>query len=500
MKQELLSTYSVEAEGVRAKVQILKGKGFVPVYRIDIAELEPATVALLDSIKERLITEVPVAVKEILDPKEIEHVRARFKTKADTILDRLIPSAPESEKVYLVGLLLHDMLGLGNLEFVLNDPNLEEIVVNSSTEPVRVYHKEFGWLETNIRIKTEAQIQNYASIIARRVGRQITTLHPLLDAHLITGDRANATLFPISTHGNTITIRKFARRPWTITDFIKKRTITAEAASLIWLAMQYECNMIVSGGTASGKTSFLNVCMPFIQPYHRTISIEDTRELQIPSFIHWIPLTTREPNPEGKGEVSMLDLMVNSLRMRPDRIIVGEIRRQAQAEVLFEAMHTGHSVYNTLHANTAAQTIRRLVNPPISVPLAMLEAVDLNVVMFRDRRTGRRRMLQAAEFVPSKEGEGVKPNILYQWKPATDRILPHSKSVRLFNEISMNTGMSQVELAEDLKLKTRILEWAVKHDLTDLNSIGKLMALYYTDTAAVVDAVTKNKKPDQWLG
>jgi len=207
-------------------------------------------------------------------------------------------------------------------------------------------------------------------------------LDPLLDAHLITGDRANATLFPISGRGNTITIRRFRRDPWTVTDLIKNKTTSSEVMALIWMGMQYELNLILSGGTGSGKTSFLNVCLPFIQPNHRILSIEDTRELSLPSFLHWIPMTTREPNPEGKGAVEMLDLLVNSLRMRPDRIIVGEVRRQREAEVMFEAMHTGHSVYTTLHANTADETIRRLVNPPIEVPTTMLEAVHLNVVMY----------------------------------------------------------------------------------------------------------------------
>ncbi|MCX6804298.1 MAG: CpaF/VirB11 family protein, partial [Candidatus Diapherotrites archaeon] len=150
--------------------------------------------------------------------------------------------------------------------------------------------------------------------------------------------------------------------------------------------MEFELNIIFSGGTASGKTTILGVCLPFIQPNHRVLSIEDTRELRPPEFLHYVPMTTREPNAEGKGGIGMLDLLVNSLRMRPDRIIVGEIRRRKEAEVMFEAMHTGHSVYSTLHANTSDETIRRLTNPPINIPQSMLDAVHLNVVMFRNRK------------------------------------------------------------------------------------------------------------------
>lgn len=175
-------------------------------------------------------------------------------------------------------------------------------------------------------------------------------------------------------------------------DFINNKTCNIEIAALLWLAIGYEMNVLISGGTGSGKTSFLNACMPFIPPNQRVISIEDTRELMLPEFLYWTPLVTRTPNAEGKGEVSMLDLLVNSLRMRPDRIILGEMRKQQEAMVLFEAMHTGHSVYATVHADTSAETISRLVNPPLNVPPNLLKSVNLNVVMFRDRRKGIRRI------------------------------------------------------------------------------------------------------------
>ena len=361
-----------------------------------------------------------------------------------------------------------------------------------------MYHKKYGWLKTNIVIESEADIQNYASIIARRVGKQITILNPLLDAHLVSGDRANATLQPISTRGNTITIRRFRRDPWTVTDFINSKTASSEAMALIWLAIEYEMNILVSGGTGSGKTSFLNVCMPFIQPNQRILSIEDTRELQLPDYLHWVPMTTREPNPEGKGGVLMLDLLVNSLRMRPDRIIVGEVRRQREAEVMFEAMHTGHSVYTTVHANTASETIRRLVNPPIEIPTTMLDAVHLNVVMFRNRRLGARRMLQLAEFVSEKSGETeetLKPNILYRWRPAGDTIEKYSESLRLFDELNLHTGLSPAELNRELKLKKAILDWMVKFGIRDINEVGRVMAQYYMTPEDVIKAVLENKKP-----
>ena len=202
---------------------------------------------LLDEIRSLLIMEVSVSTAEMLDPKSIALLKEKFSKKALIILQKKLPHLAEDIRTYLVGILLQEMLGLGSIEFLLNDPGLEEIVVTSAREPIRVYHKKHGWMETNITIPSEDQIQNYSSIIARRVGRQITTLTPLLDAHLVTGDRANAVLYPISTKGHTITIRKFARDPWTVTDFINNKTCPAEIFALIWHSIQYEMNILVSG-------------------------------------------------------------------------------------------------------------------------------------------------------------------------------------------------------------------------------------------------------------
>ena len=417
-------------------------------------------------------------------------MKKSFIEQTTKLLREKVPTISTEAEKFLVGMLIQEMLGLGKIEFLLNDPQLEEIVIISSKEPVRVYHKKYGWLKTNIKIEKEDDINNYANIIARRVGRQINVLTPLLDAHLITGDRANAVLFPIATKGNTITIRKFARDPWTIIDLINNKTVSLEVACLLWLAIEYEMNVLISGGTASGKTVFLNACMPFIPPNQRIISIEDTRELILPEFLYWCPLVTRTPNPEGKGEVSMLDLLVNSLRMRPDRIILGEMRRQKEAEVLFEAMHTGHSVYATLHADTASETISRLTNPPLNVPPNLLKAVNLNVVMFRDRRKGVRRVYQVAEFVPEK-GK-VSPNILYRWVPEKDEVIKHNESVAFLEDLSRNTGMSQAEIKKDLENKKKILLWLIKNKLRSLKDIGKVINLYYINPNLLAQIMKKN--------
>jgi archaeal flagellar protein FlaI len=485
--KNVLETYSLLIGDMDFKVTIVSDSGVTKKYVVNLPELGIATKALLEEVKADLVSKINISSAEILDPKEIKHIKEKFKHQASIILKKRLVNLDQKTEKLLVALLIQDMLGLGNIEYLLSDEMIEEVVIMSASENTRIYHRKYGWLETNIKLGSESEIQNYSNIIARRVGRQITTLDPLLDAHLMTGDRANAVLFPISSKGHTITIRKFSRDPYTVTDLIKNGTCSSDVFALIWLCVQYEMSVLISGGTGSGKTTFLNVCMPFIPPNHRIISIEDTRELQLPDFLFWCPLTTRESNPEGKGKVDMLDLLVNSLRMRPDRIVLGEMRKKDQAEVLFEAMHTGHSVYSTVHADSSAETIRRLVNPPIEVPSNLLSGVNLNVVMFRDRRKGIRRVTQAAEFVDA-EGElvSVKPNILYRWRPDLDKQVLHNSPLKLFEDLNKFTGMSLSQIKKDLAEKKKILEFMVKKNIRTIEQVGVVMRDYYLDPKSVM--------------
>lgn len=494
-----IDKYKLVVNNVPADITIYADpdKEYVPIYELIFPIIEPATEAVLDSIREKMVEELEIRPAEILNPEEAKKIKEKFIERTTTMVKERFPNLPEEKQKALIGLLFHQSLGLGPIEILLQDRNLEEIVINSSKEPMWVYHIKLGWLKTNLTVYSEDQIYNYAASVGRRVGEQITNLNPLMDAYLTTGDRTNATLFPISSRGNTLTIRKFARRPWTMTDFIEMNTLSSDVAALLWLAIQYELNIVIAGGTASGKTSFLNSLTCFIPPNHRILSIEDTREIQLPYFLHWIPLTTRPPNPEGKGEVTMLQIMINSLRMRPDRMIVGEIRRSKEAEVLFEAINTGHSVYSTLHANTAEEAFRRLVNPPIGIPSALLGGLQLVVVMHRDRRKNIRRVLQIAELIPSsglKESR-IDLNIIFQWIAAEDKIVSLSKSYRVMNDIKLYTGMTEKDIDKDLKDKRDILEWLVKNKVKDINEVGRIISEYYRNPDMVLNIVKKGTRP-----
>ena len=474
-EKDLIDKYSIEINNIIVDVKIVSNEELpVPQYIISITNISDMTKIILEKIRQEFITKLDLGDIEKSQEKDIEDIRDRFKREIRKLIAKYFPNTDEKTTNMLMNYLIEENLGLGKIEILLKDPSLEEIVINNHTEPVWTYHRKYGWLITNIRIFTEARIRHYATMIGRDVGKEITVLNPLMDAHLLTGDRVNATLYPISTKGNTITIRKFAEDPWTITRFIQQGTISAEAAALIWLAIQNELSILIAGGTGSGKTSMLNVVSNFFPPNQRIISIEDTRELTLPKNLHWVPMETRLPNPEGKGGVEMLDLLVNSLRMRPDRILVGEIRRKEEAQVLLEAMHTGHSVYATIHANNAEEVVTRLTNPPIDIPKPMISSLSMIIVQNRNRRTGKRRTLQIAEILPNGD-----PRVILQLNVRDDVIEKVNNSETLIKRLKLYTGMSEKDIEEDLKQKRKILNWLIQNKIFNVDQIGKKMADYY---------------------
>ncbi len=492
-KEKVIETYSFKSGDVPITINIVRRPAeFVPIYEISIAAISKNTEFVLEKIREELIEQVSLGMIDILNIKEENLVEQKFKEAITLLIKKYFPEVDKQTSEFLTTFLIQRSLGLGSIEILMSDPNLEEIAINSAKEPVWVYHRRHGWVKTTILLKDEDQTRHYSSMIGRKVGRQITVLEPLLDANLATGDRVNATLYPISIDGNTLTLRKFAAKPWTITDFLKAGTMSVDIAALIWLCIQYEMSILISGGTASGKTSMLNVASNFFPPNQRILTIEDTRELRLPKFLHVLPMITRQPNPEGKGEVSMLDLLVNSLRQRPDRILVGEIRRKREAEVLFEAIHTGHSVYATVHANSVKETVNRIINPPIGVPKTMVQAISLIIVQYRNRRTGLRRTFQVGEVL-----EGAGTNVIHQYDPKKDSFFKPNKPKLIFRELEMHTGISQKKFRKILERKVKVLQYLMKHNINTVDGVGKVIAMYYTAEDELMELIRKGKLPEE---
>jgi len=502
--KKIVDSYGFEVDFVPAKVFIFQSPVEKrPEYNVQIPMLGVYTQVFLDSLKDSIAKRLPVELAEVTDIAKNAELKQKFLAIVKQELLNYLTDFSDEALALLAGNLLHSMYGLGKIELLLADPLLEEVAINSAKTPVTVYHRRHGWMKTNIQLASEEEISTYAAQVGRKVGRDITNLAPVLDAHLVTGDRVNATLFPISSFGNTITIRRFARTPWTVVDLVgKSNTLNSQIAALLWQAVQFEMSVIVAGGTASGKTATLNALCSLIPSYHRIISIEDVREIDLPDYLkwNWVPLTTRNPNPEGVGEVSMLDLMQSSLRMRPDRLILGEIRRQREAEVLFEALHTGHSVYSTLHADSSRQVLRRLTEPPISVPALEVEAIDLIVVQYRDRRTNSRKTFEVSEFEAGSLEQQLTINNIFRYSVREDNWRQSNQPAKYLQQLNVHTGMTSKEVSQDLSLREEVLDWMLVNGWNSANQVGAVMKDFYYNPAGLEDAVVKKITPQKYFG
>ena len=478
------ASYELDAHGLKVKVRILDKGDFAPIYEVTTPGIGEATKVLMISLRQSLLSMVPIDPSRIEDREYVSELIHRYEEASDIVIDRYLPGSSEETKKVLIAYVINVMLGLGDLEAPLADENLEEVAVNTSKEPVWVYHKKFGWCKTNLTVSEETAIYDDAEQIGRRVGRQISSLTPMMDAELPDGSRVNATLYPISQKGNTITIRKFGKNPWTMTAMIANHTLSPEMASLVWLCIENEISLLISGGTASGKTSFLNAMSIFMPANRRIISVEETRELTLPTFLHWLPMLTRQPNPEGKGEITLYELMINSLRQRPDIMLVGEVRIKKDAETLFEAIHTGHAVYGTVHADSAQDTVIRMTNPPIEVPKLMMNAFGGVITLFRHRKLGIRRVLELGEM--TRAGD---INVVYRWDMRNDTFSQISEIMRLSEMISLYSGYTRDELLKNVDEKSKVLSWMVKNNIVDVDEAGFVIANYYKDKDKVNDMV-----------
>ncbi len=340
------------------------------------------------------------------------------------------------------------------LRSVLEDDNLEEVMCIGPNKPWMVYHREMGMLETDF-VLDERGIDEVLDWILRMVKKEEYS-GPMIDGMLPEGGRVNVVLPPVAIGGPYITIRLFPRRPIVITDLIRWGTLTAEVAAFLWVVIEgfdfKPANIIVSGGSGTGKTTLLNTLTYFIPPDKRIITIEDTAELMLP-HPHWVRMEV----PLGSG-LTMDDLLKNSLRMRPDRLIIGEVRGE-EARTLFTAMNVGHEgCLGTLHANSTMETITRIISPPMSVPRRMVEALDLILLMARlPGKEKSRRVLAEVSEISGVEEKGVRLNPLVKLDPSTRELKWTGVPSSLRDRISRAAGITPTEFSNEVKKRAKLL-------------------------------------------
>jgi pilus assembly protein CpaF len=325
------------------------------------------------------------------------------------------------EQDNLVQELIDDMIGLGPLEPLLNDDSITDIMVNG---PHNIFVEKFGKLEQapQIRFRDNNHVNNVAQRIAAGVGRRVDEASPMADARLQDGSRVNILLPPLALNGPTISIRKFSRRQITLEMMARQGNMSAALARFLELSARARLNILISGGTGSGKTTLLNAIARHIDAHERVITIEDAAELQI-QLPHVVSIETRPPNLEGQGEITQRDLLRNALRMRPDRIIVGEVRG-GEAFDMLQAMNTGHDgSMSTVHANTPRDGLARIENmallaavglPARVIRQQIVSAIDL-VVQIERMRDGVRRIQSCIEVI-GLEGDTVTTQDLFTFQ------------------------------------------------------------------------------------
>ncbi|MCD7781358.1 MAG: CpaF family protein [Methanosphaera sp.] len=383
----------------------------------------------------------------------------------------------------VINRLMMDLKGYGKIDALLDDDDLEEVMIIGDNLPVYVYHRSKGMMITDITLESN-EIRQIIEKIANSVDRKIDNQTPILDARLPDGSRVNATLPPVSTNGPTITIRKFKQDPLTIIDLIKSNTISVDLAGFLWTTIEglgvKPSNIIIAGGTSSGKTTTLNTLTSFIPPYERIITIEDTLELQIPHQ-HIIQTETRPANIENKGEITMDLLLKNSLRQRPDRIIVGEVR-SSEAITLFSALNTGHSGIGTLHSNSSHETITRLTNAPMNVPSIMIQSIDFIIMQNRlhgSNDTVIRRVTKVAEIVGS-ENNTIQLNKIFEYNSQSDKIEFSAINCNALNKIAKLKGVSYNDVVDEIKNRTKyLIEYMEKYD-GDIDHVQSYINKYYS--------------------
>ncbi|MFA5125593.1 MAG: ATPase, T2SS/T4P/T4SS family [archaeon] len=396
-----------------------------------------------------------------------------------------------SNKILFSEYVLYNSIGLKQLSFFSLDDDLEELMINGP-ENIFVFHKKYGMCKTNVAVQQKALV-DIIQRIALTINRKFDSTNALLDARLPDGSRVNATLPDVSPTGMTLTIRKFSSIPLTILDLIESKTITSEAAAFLWLMVDglgiYPKNILVAGGTASGKTTFLNILSNFIRLNERVVSIEDTIELSLLGRENWVALEART---SSGAEVTMHSLLKNSMRMRPDRIIVGEVQG-AEALTFFTAMDTGHQgCLGTIHANNARETLVKLQERPLSVPQSMLPLLDFIVIMQRhySKEKGmQRRVLQIVEL--SRMDDKVLSGILFDFDDANDILKRTEIQSRVLEEMAQHSSLTKNDLKKEIEVRKLILEWMLRENIRKPLEVLEVIESYYYNPEKVLSTISE---------
>ena len=407
----------------------------------------------------------------------------RDKSKSGLTGRKELTAAEQESKDKIMYHIFREFLGYNRIDILMKDDGIEDISCDGSHVPIFIYHKKFDETTTNIQFKDDKELNSFVVRLAQICGKQISIYSPIVDGKLPDGSRLQTTLAKTVTHGSTFTIRRFKENPLTPVDLIGFKSFSLDMAAYFWMAIEHGASVLFCGGTASGKTTALNALSLFIPSQYKIISIEDTREVNLPHK-NWIAGTTRagfssSDDKTGK-DIDMFDLIRAALRQRPKVVMVGEVRGK-EAYSLFQAMATGHTAYSTVHASTIHTLIQRLENPPISLPRALLTSLDIIVFQNAINLAGKtvRRMTSVTEIIKLDPDTNqlifMEP---FKWVSKTDDRFESSGTSKILNNIRLENTWSEEQLQQELENRKTILRWMCKNNITDYKDVVRIVSDY----------------------
>jgi flagellar protein FlaI len=463
------------------------------VYNVIEPTLSEEDKKILESLSEFLISVIDIDLSSI---KDTERVISYLENKIwEFIKDYNIDIKPENYlKIFYY--IYRNFVGLNEIEPLMQDPYIEDISCDGVGIPIYIIHRKYGTMRTNIVYNDIETLRDFIVKLSERCGRYVSYAEPILDATLPDGSRVAATIASdVATRGATFTIRKFSERPFSPIEQVELNTVSTEMLAYLWYLIQHKSSGIIVGGTATGKTSFLNSLAMFIPPEAKIVSIEDTRELRL-AHQHWIAGLARVgfgvPTPTGEkyGEVTLFDLLRETFRQNPDYVIVGETRGE-ETYVMFQGMASGHASLSTFHAGSLETFVKRITTPPINLSPTLIESLNFIIVMTHAKEKGAsaRRVKEIIEIISvDPRTNEIATNVVFRWNPAEDKYEKVNDSV-LVRRIAGSIGASYEEALREIERRKRVLDWLVNRGIKDYMEVNKIINEYYKEPLRIMEMI-----------